>query len=888
MAANIKDKILSLINDDRKQFSVPELELDSVASEIADTHASDMASNSFTSNWSLSGVKPYQRYYNSGSGITSHVTELVFGKDVSGDEKFNYLDESFCLELVNEARAEFATRESPAVNNADHTHVAVGVCATKTSFRYVEVYIDRYVELLDALPDEIVGSEVNVTGKVLSPKYGPFCCIVYQEAHEEDIGADVIGQQYATPCPDYTSNKSLVVWPWQISFNEETLEFTVPISFPTIPQDGRYYIQVFVKNDPSRIPYEDEVEGIEIPPAGSICSTTICLPVNSPVLDSTMKSEELDVGTIEERQAKAMAFSASSKPDPMPITDVEVISGVGLLVPDAAYEQHLFLPVERQENGTISNLSLSFARYGAGDAEEKGGDDGEGTAGSMGITQIEFVNEQVAPDGFSIVGDNLNDFGGEADDGEEKKQSAPPCYLCVKRSSLGGENAPPLVVDLAVVYGTEGFEMGGGFVTRAFPQSVRETYGGEMFICYKVEGKGREAHESHQVAAAMSANEKLQLADDGSAGSVGSEVDEFVTEIDTDLTRDEILSLERQKEAEMSLARDQSFQEEEKRMRLEQLTNLEDGVEDLEQQRTELTKEHAELQKRLAAVLTAMKRRDDTERSSEKEAIPAHEMEKQYNDVLTSIVEGEEKLNSQKSEYDKVAIDLQTRLDEKEYKANEISRSFREFKREIMINSENSRTGKPMSVKVVDQFEISELKKDEEAERVRLKNINLRMSLKKLEAKLRAKEQLAEGLHLIDFEQLKIENQTLNEKIEERNEELHKLRKKNTTTVQVLTHIKEKLQAVTKDNGVVRGKLADLDAQLNIARDKSTKLKAARESVRAENALLKQKQGFANSDLLVVDYETRKEKMEEMMARMTELKERHALLVATTKDFQVE
>ena len=45
-------------------------------------------------------------------------------------------------------------------------------------------------------------------------------------------------------------------------------------------------------------------------------------------------------------------------------------------------------------------------------------------------------------------------------------------------------------------------------------------------------------------------------------------------------------------------------------------------------------------------------------------------------------------------------------------------------------------------------------------------------------------EELAEGLHLIDFEQLKIENQSLNEKIEERNEELAKLRKKTATTVQ--------------------------------------------------------------------------------------------------------
>ena len=36
-------------------------------------------------------------------------------------------------------------------------------------------------------------------------------------------------------------------------------------------------------------------------------------------------------------------------------------------------------------------------------------------------------------------------------------------------------------------------------------------------------------------------------------------------------------------------------------------------------------------------------------------------------------------------------------------------------------------------------------------------------------------EELGDGLHLIDFEQLKIENQTYNEKIEERNE-VHCLR----------------------------------------------------------------------------------------------------------------
>lgn len=72
-------------------------------------------------------------------------------------------------------------------------------------------------------------------------------------------------------------------------------------------------------------------------------------------------------------------------------------------------------------------------------------------------------------------------------------------------------------------------------------------------------------------------------------------------------------------------------------------------------------------------------------------------------------------------------------------------------------------------------------------------------------------EELADGLHLIDFEQLKIENQTYNEKIEERNEELLKLRKKITNTVQVLTHLKEKLQFVQGENSLLKNKLKDVE-----------------------------------------------------------------------------
>ena len=50
---------------------------------------------------------------------------------------------------------------------------------------------------------------------------------------------------------------------------------------------------------------------------------------------------------------------------------------------------------------------------------------------------------------------------------------------------------------------------------------------------------------------------------------------------------------------------------------------------------------------------------------------------------------------------------------------------------------------------------------------------------------IKKREEVADGLYLIDFEQLKIENQGNNEKIESKNEELLRLRNLTSSTVQV-------------------------------------------------------------------------------------------------------
>ena len=137
-------------------------------------------------------------------------------------------------------------------------------------------------------------------------------------------------------------------------------------------------------------------------------------------------------------------------------------------------------------------------------------------------------------------------------------------------------------------------------------------------------------------------------------------------------------------------------------------------------------------------------------------------------------------LTTLRSEYDslnstnqKIVDDCKQRLGERLAEADQRANEFSKYKRSVAQSAENSRTGKPIALKSIETLEVTETKKEAEVVAVRLEHIKLRNKLRRHEMLLRQKEELADGLHLIDFEQLKIENQTYNEKIEERNEVCH-------------------------------------------------------------------------------------------------------------------
>ncbi|KAL5251351.1 hypothetical protein ACHWQZ_G016896 [Mnemiopsis leidyi] len=255
------------------------------------------------------------------------------------------------------------------------------------------------------------------------------------------------------------------------------------------------------------------------------------------------------------------------------------------------------------------------------------------------------------------------------------------------------------------------------------------------------------------------------------------------------------------------------------------------------------------------------------------------DQEQRYMKCLQALDELELENELTQKEAESRSNEEREKMEEKKNLVDEMTAQYFEFKKGVAKQAVNSRSGKPLALKDIEQYIANEKKKEEEVIAVRLENIKLINKLKKRETQLKQKEELADGLHLIDFEQLKIENQTYNEKIEERNEELLKLRKKITTTVQVLTHVKEKLQFVTGENAGQRENLKLVEYDVAKKRDILSRTKQARDSLRIDNVKLRKKCGLIGQEALLRDLEVRKDDTEGLNKTIEDLQTRHMELL---------
>uniref|UniRef100_A0A674HV36 CCDC113/CCDC96 coiled-coil domain-containing protein n=1 Tax=Terrapene triunguis TaxID=2587831 RepID=A0A674HV36_9SAUR len=260
--------------------------------------------------------------------------------------------------------------------------------------------------------------------------------------------------------------------------------------------------------------------------------------------------------------------------------------------------------------------------------------------------------------------------------------------------------------------------------------------------------------------------------------------------------------------------------------------------------------------------------------------------EQRYTRYLAMLEELRSQLAQQRAWYQLQLDDLEQRCTKKLDQVNADWLAFQACKKEVTLFTMGRQLGgKEAAIKEVEHIQAKEQRKENEMSEVRLPltwDLCFQSSVHEPYG-MWAQEELAEGLHLIDFEQLKIENQTYNEKIEERNEELLKLRNKITNTVQILTQLKEKLQFVEAQNQDQRTQLMETETLVAQKREILTKTKQARDSLRVHNLKLRQKCGLLGSEALLRDFENKVDAAEVLSQRLEMLKRHHAGLTLTCK-----
>nr|CAD7429134.1 unnamed protein product [Timema monikensis] len=177
-----------------------------------------------------------------------------------------------------------------------------------------------------------------------------------------------------------------------------------------------------------------------------------------------------------------------------------------------------------------------------------------------------------------------------------------------------------------------------------------------------------------------------------------------------------------------------------------------------------------------------------------------------------------------------------------------------------------------LNIKIVQRLVSRQLNKFKEVGKIRLEYTKLRNHVTAQEELRKSIETFGDDLFLIDYEQLRMENQNFLEKIEERDEELERLRQKATSSIQVLAHVREKADATTSDIHEKVKRLNDTDAEVTFLREQLTSLKRRRDHFRDESQRLRREAGLLTETRLLEDFEESIEEATRLSAQLQNLK----------------
>ncbi len=236
----LKIQQLEFINKSRKRNNAPALQLDILASRVANKMSREAAENEYIGHWNMAGEEPYLRY--AFAGGYDHISENAYGEKSSiSFNPSNALVSSLMKSGHDKFMAERAPNDGHKLNiiNKTHNFVGIGYWISGKQFRYYEEYIDRYFEFENIPPEVKAGNEFKITVKTDGQSY-LYYLIVYREDWPGPLSPANINRRGSYR--DYTNDIAVEMTAWDLSRFRKGAVYEIPLSFR---KEGLYYVQIF-------------------------------------------------------------------------------------------------------------------------------------------------------------------------------------------------------------------------------------------------------------------------------------------------------------------------------------------------------------------------------------------------------------------------------------------------------------------------------------------------------------------------------------------------------------------------------------------------------------------------------------------------------------------
>src|SRR5258708_32972962 len=161
----LREEFLRLINRDRKQFGLPVVQLDALASAVADAYCQDQIRNGTTGHFTTDGQAPYMRYAFAGGndGISENAA--------AWSANYNFSDRAL-YEMMRKSEVEMMREVAPhdghrrTILDPFATHVGIGLAWERGEFRLTQEFVRRYLEWTRPLPRAAyVGDQILCSGR---------------------------------------------------------------------------------------------------------------------------------------------------------------------------------------------------------------------------------------------------------------------------------------------------------------------------------------------------------------------------------------------------------------------------------------------------------------------------------------------------------------------------------------------------------------------------------------------------------------------------------------------------------------------------------------------------------------------------------------------------